>query len=71
MGATTTTKPATTTSRQVMAKEEKERQALAVVGFLAQAVATGDRAKAQALVSEGGLRQTGCWHRRVIPSPTA
>ncbi len=53
MGVTTTTKPATTTSRQVMAKEEKERQALAVVGFLAQAVATGDRAKAQALVSEG------------------
>ncbi len=48
----TTTAPATTTSRQLMAKEEKERQALAVVGYLAQAVAAGDGTRAQSLVAE-------------------
>jgi len=52
-GSTTqTTAPATTTSRQVMAKEEKERQALAAADYLAQAVSAGDRARAQAVVAD-------------------
>ncbi len=49
---TATTQPSTTTSRQVMAKEEKERQALAVAGYLAQAVSSGDRIRAQSLITD-------------------
>jgi hypothetical protein len=35
-----------------MAKEEKERQALAVAGYLAQAVSSGDRIRAQSLITD-------------------
>lgn len=49
---TTSTTAPTTTSRTVMAKEEKERQALAVVGYLGQAVAAGDRSRAQSLIAD-------------------
>lgn len=58
--APSTTQPASTTTRTVMAREEREREALALVDFLAQAIVTGDRSRAQAAIADSaafGLSQ--------------